>query len=130
MADLKSTGPSNMRNPKENRGATTSNPAVLDSSDFAYKGFQDTDFFYAFSVPQSDFPSTLERVWEMTRYAGRESAVVGTNRFAQAPEHWANTHDPAWDVVDYLDLVTVTTNGITIKYSPSASRIFVHLWGF
>jgi hypothetical protein len=96
---------------------------------YGIKGGLDPDDFFAFSVPEEDFPVVLEKLRER---AGSYAQGKSTSRMdprARGPDSWdAKFQDAAWDLKRHADLVTETTGRMTVMYSPSASRFFVFLW--
>ena len=94
-------------------------------------GFQDANHFAAFSVPHDEYSTTLNQMLKFIHSSDLPFHWSYEGLLSKAPEHWDKPNlDPIWDVTNYPDIISISTNGITLKYTLYGSRFFVHIWGY
>ena len=105
-------------------------PSIPETSHHLYyssEGFADVNRFIAFSVQKIDFSSSLAHVRELASLRGQGAPKFTGDPIRLGPDSHKN---PLWDLSQYSDLITETTNVTTMMYSPSKYRIFVCIWGY
>ena len=98
---------------------------------YAADGFQDTNFFIAFSANTNDCDAFLKSYLGKSVSSLRRVNSLPKRVTTYGPDSWEPEHrDPNWDLAEESEIQIYDEERQTVLYSASRSRLFICIWDY